>query len=406
MNKHLLFVDDEPLVLQGMRRALHSMRQEWKMTFVEGAAAALEALRQQPYDAIISDMRMPVMDGALLLEEVKKSHPEVVRVVLSGQSSRDALLRSIAPAHQYLTKPCDPQELKTRLAQAFAMRDLLGNETVKALVSGLKTVPSLPAVYDKLMAELRSEDASIAKIAKIISKDVGMTAKILQLANSAFIGLRCRVSSPAHAVSVIGTEMVRSLVLSVHVFCQFEGRAEVASYWPALWTHSVQAATLAQRIAASMSCPKALGEECFTAGLLHDIGKVILLAEMPRQYQQILQQASAGTATVMSAEKECLGCTHAQVGAYLMGIWGLPHPLVNAVAFHDCPSESVDRQFSSLTAVHCADAIIAGGDTAAVNQDVQLDTKYLADLGLSEKESLWRGLHDEVVGADVQKGAL
>lgn len=406
MNKRLLFVDDEPLVLQGVRRALHSMRQDWDMAFVEGAAAALEALRQQRYDAIITDMRMPVMDGAQLLEEVKKLHPEVVRLVLSGQSSSDALLRSIAPAHQYLTKPCDPQELKARLSEAFSMRDLLGNEAVKSIVSGLKSVPSLPAIYEELMAELRSDDSSIGRIAKIISRDVGMTAKILQLANSAFIGLRCRVSSPAHAVSVIGTEMVRSLVVSVHVFCQFERRAELAPYWPALWTHSVQTATLAQRIAASMSCPKGLAEESFTAGLLHDIGKVILLAEIPNQYQQVLQQVTAGTATVMRAEKQCLGCTHAQVGAYLMGIWGLPHPLVNAVAFHDCPSDSGDQQFSSLAAVHFADAIIATNDPAPVNQDAQLDTKYLEDLGLREKETVWRGLQEEVISEGAQKGTI
>ena len=406
MNKRLLFVDDEPLVLQGMRRALHSMRQEWEITFVEGSAAALEALRQQPYDAIISDMRMPLMDGAQLLEEVKKRHPEVVRLVLSGQSSSDALLRSIAPAHQYLTKPCDPQELKARLSEAFSMRDLLGNEAVKTIVSGLKSVPSLPAIYEELMGELRAEDSSIARIAKIISKDVGMTAKILQLANSAFIGLRCRVSSPAHAVSVIGTEMVRSLVLSVHVFCQFEGRAEVAPSWPALWAHSVQTAALTQRIANSMGCPKAIAEECFTAGLLHDVGKVILLAEMPRQYQHVLQQVTSGANTVTSAEKECLGCTHGQVGAYLMGIWGLPHSLVNAVAFHDCPSDTADRQFSSLAAVHFADAIIVANDTAAVNQDVEMDTKYLAELGLAEKEPQWRGLQQELVGEAVPKGTL
>ncbi len=202
MLRRLLFVDDEAMVLSGLRRALHGMRQEWNMEFVESGAAALQALDQERYDAIISDMRMPVMDGAQLLEQVKQRHPDVVRVVLSGQSSREAIFRSIAPAHQFLSKPCDPQELVTRLGQAFAMRDLLSNESLKTVVSGLRSIPSLPRLYEELTTVLQREDPSLGQIERIIAKDVGMAAKILQLANSAFIGSRGRVSSLIQALSL------------------------------------------------------------------------------------------------------------------------------------------------------------------------------------------------------------
>lgn len=194
----LLFVDDESLVLQGLQRTLHSMRGQWDMTFIGGGEEALETLARQPYDAIITDMRMPRMDGAQLLEKVKELYPQIVRIVLSGQANRETILRSAGPAHQYVSKPCDPQELKLRLAQAFAMRDLLQNSAVQALVSGLKSLPSLPGLYYEIQAELRSEDASLKKIAEIVSRDVGMTAKILQLANSAFMGARYNISSPTH----------------------------------------------------------------------------------------------------------------------------------------------------------------------------------------------------------------
>src|SRR3974390_1027336 len=208
MPKLLLFVDDEAMVLNGLRRSLHGMRQSWEMKFVDNGPAALEILAKEPFDAVISDMRMPVMDGAELLDQVKERYPDVVRLILSGQSSREAVYRSISPAHQFLSKPCDPQELVGRLSQAFAMRDLLANQALKTVISRLRAIPSLPTLYDELTAALRSGNPSLAQIAKIISRDVGMAAKILQLANSAFVGASGRVRSLVQALSLIGTETV------------------------------------------------------------------------------------------------------------------------------------------------------------------------------------------------------
>lgn len=405
--RRLLFVDDEPLVLEGLRRALRSMRQEWETNFVNGGPAALEALSRESYDAVISDMRMPGMDGAQLLEEVKRQHPEVIRMVLSGQSSREAVLRSISPAHQYLSKPCDPQELKLRLAQAFGTRDLLENSALKAIVSGLKSVPSLPAFYDDLMCELQSADASMTRVAEIISKDVGMTAKILQLANSAFIGLRCHVSSPKQAVCMIGTEMVRALVLSVHIFSQLEDRPLLGASWTDLWEHSLRVGSLAQQIGAEGKFPKQVVDECFTAGLLHDVGKAVLLAEMPKPYGEILNRIAADPQkTARDIEREVLGCTHADVGAYLMGIWGLPSPLLQAVAFHDHPADSLENRFGPVIAVHAADAVCSESDPSRLSQDVHLDESFLAQLGLQEKAPMWREFYRKQANRRDEKGAV
>lgn len=404
--KKLLFVDDEPLVLQGLRRALHGMRETWEMNFVGGGAEALQVLSGEAYDAIVSDMRMPGLDGAQLLEEVKRQHPEMLRFVLSGQSNREAVLRSVSPAHQYISKPCDPQELNLRLTQAFAMRDQLNSESVKALVSGLKSIPSLPALYDELMAELRSDDPSVVKIGRIISSDVGMSAKILQLANSAFIGLRCHVSSPTQAVAMIGCDLVRALVLSVHVFSQFKGVSDTEHHWGCLWEHSVRVAALAQRIAAFERSAKLLLEESFTAGLLHDVGKAILLAEMPAEYIRILGRVPPEAQLTAEIEREALGCTHADIGAYLMGTWGLPHPLVHAVLFHDRPSQSLDRRFGSLAAVHVADVIVTSGDHSAINRDIQLDQQFLQESGLAGKEVQWMALYQEQCTQKQAKGLV
>jgi len=405
MRKRLLFVDDEPMVLDGLRRALWSTRNEWEMHFVASAAAALEALDLEPFDAIITDMRMPLMDGAQLLEAVKEKHGDLVRIILSGQSKKETILRSIAPAHQFLSKPCNIEELKDRLNQAFTQRELLRNQPLASIISRMRSIPSLPTLYNDLTAALRSENASLGAIEQIISKDVSMAAKILQLANSAFIAAHGRVSSLHEAVSLIGAETVRSLTLSIHVFSQFDRNAATAAHLPALWNHSVAVAALACHIAITETGNKSLADESFTTGLLHDVGKIVLLAEMPREYQRVLKRLDGNAQTLCELELEYLGCRHEQIGAYLMSVWGLPAPIVQAVEFHHHPSASGLARFSALTAAHCADAIASATDESLLNRDVELDAQHVMALGVLEKLPQWSDFYRKSARAMAQMEA-
>jgi HD-like signal output (HDOD) protein len=393
--KRLLFVDDDAMVLAGLRRALHDMNREWNMQFASGGQAALEVLAQQPFDAVITDMRMPSMDGAQLLDCIKDRYPEIVRIILSGQSEKEAVLRSIAPAHQYLAKPCDIRELKMRLNQAFTSRDLVRNPAIAATIARLRSIPSLPAIYNELTVALRSETTSLGRIEEIIAKDIGMATKILQLANSAFIGVHGRVSSLRQAVSLIGIETVRTLTLSIHVFSQFDRKSSVASYIPALWDHSVCVATLAQRIALSETGNKSIAEECFSAGLLHDAGKIVLLAEKPKQYLEILSQPIDDPRATEVLEIATFGCSHAQLGAYLLSMWGLPSSLVHAVAFHHRPADAMETSFSTLTAVHCADVLSHLPADAPTDCPIPGDRAWLAALNLAGKWCEWRTFLDD-----------
>ncbi len=389
--KKILFVDDEPNVLQGLQRMLRSMRHDWEMAFAQSGQEALEVLERNPFDVVISDMRMPGMNGAQLLTEIMKRHPQAVRIILSGQSDQEAILRSIGPTHQYLAKPCDAEALKSTVARACALRDLLTSEALQQLVSRMATLPSLPGLYCEIVEALQNPEVSLNQVAEIVAKDVGMTAKILQLVNSAFFGLPRQISNVTQAIGLIGLDTIKTLVLSFQIFAQFSEARIPPSVLDALWCHSMLVAKYARQIAQSQGQDRQVIEDAFTAGLLHDAGKLALIANLPTQYAEVLAQAREEGLPLVEAEGVLLGVTHAEVGAYLLGLWGLPDPIVEALAFHHYPAKHLGQGFSPLTAVHVANALaheMHSTEPAAV--PTLVDIEYLAALGFTERLSAWQ----------------
>ncbi len=357
MSRRILFVDDEKRVLDGLKRMLRSMRREWDMHFASSAAEALELLRQHSFDVVVSDMRMPGMDGAQFLTEVMNDFPQVARLALSGQADEQLILRSVRPVHQYLSKPCESEALKATIHRVCSLRDRLQCPILSELVSQLKTIPSRPTLYAKIVEELESEEPSIQQVGEIISSDLGMTAKILHMVNSAFFGLRRHVSNPSHAVNLLGLDTVKNLVLSIQVFASFDAHATGGFSIDKLWRHSMNTARFAQRICMTLGLSEGVADDAFGAGMLHDVGKVILATNLPAEYQQVLSFADSEGIPDIEAEQQILGADHAQVGAHLLGLWGLPDPFVEAVAFHHAPKGLADEQITALTAVHVANVL-------------------------------------------------
>jgi len=396
--KRILFVDDEPRVLDGLRRMLRPLRREWHMSFAQSGREALEILAAEPCDVIVSDMRMPGMDGVALLGEVMRRHPGTVRIALSGHAEMEMLLESVRAAHQYLAKPCDTQTLKTTVERACALRELLTGGDLTAMIGRLDSLPSLPALYMEIMQELGTQEASINRVGQIIEQDLGMTAKILQVVNSAFFGLRRHVTCPSQAASLLGLDVIRSLVLTTQVFSQFDNLG-AALELEALWSHSIQVGTLAKAIAAAQGVDGKSRDHSLMAGMLHDVGKLVLADQHPGRYASVVVVAGREGLEDWQAEQDEFGCTHMEIGAYLLGLWGLPNPIVEAVAFHHRPHTSAGLGFTPLSAVHVANVLLRhGGVAPGDGEATPLDRDYLERLGVQEQVPVWEGVFHEVLG--------
>jgi HD-like signal output (HDOD) protein len=390
MAKRILFVDDEPMVLSGLQRSLRPMRSEWEMVFAAGGNEALAAMDLHSFDIIVTDMRMPGMDGAQLLEEVQKRSPHTLRMVLSGQSDRETMLRSVNPAHQFISKPCEGEELKHRLMRAFALKDLLQNPDLRELVAKLDNLPSLPHVYLQLNQELRRPEPALQKIDELIEADMAMTAKILKLVNSAFFCLPCEISRASHAVKLLGLDTLQALVLTAHVFEQFESPLLTVDDVEKISDHSLAVSNSARKIALFEHADQRTQDESFTAGLLHDAGKLILASTLGQRYGKVLEYAERANIGLYAAERELLGCSHAQVAAYLLGVWGLPGTIVEAVAWHHQPAESLSMGFSPLAAVHVASADHDEKSSSRLRDRTPIDSAFLARIGCAERDKVWR----------------
>jgi len=359
------------------------MRSEWEMEFAVSGQEALEILQVRPFDILVTDMRMPGMDGCQLLNCVRNLYPEVVRIVLSGHSDKDMILNSVGLTHQFLSKPCDGEALKATVARACAMRTLLKDESLINIISKIESLPSLPSLYQEVVEEVNSVDGSLERVGEIISKDVGMSAKLLQLVNSSFFGLsRSKVSSIMRAVTLLGIETIKTLILSVKIFSQFDrpGLPSISG----LWDHSIATAMIARRIAAQENLELNRIEEALMAGLLHDIGKLILMDKLPEKCHEVSDILNSGD-QVWEAEQKVLGTTHAEVGAYLMGIWGLSESLVEAIAFHHCPSKCSNSSYSILSVTHLANS--AEHCENGEKETRRLDMGYLEKLGIADRIS-------------------
>ncbi len=389
--KSVLFVDDDAMVLETLECMFEAQRGEWDLRFAGGGTQALEMMGKYAADVVVSDMRMPKMNGAELLNEIMRQYPKTVRFILSGYADMEMVMRCVGGTHQFLSKPCDVATLQATVRRAIEMDRWLNNDEVKTLVSRVTTLPSLPELYFQILEELRSPEGTLEKVGATIAKDPAMTAKMLQLVNSAFFGVSYQVTSPTEAVMQLGMETIKSLALAIHIFSELDSASARKLHVEKVHHHCLATGTKAKRIARLERQDKRILDEAFTAGLLHDVGRLVLIANLPAEYAEAVRRSEAEKLPLLDAERAVFGVSHAEVGGYLLGLWGLPIAIAEAAVFHHSPRLCQSGTFTSLTAVHAANVFEQGqAGSQPPGMRPELDQEYLVKAGVWDRVPAWR----------------
>jgi len=380
MNR-ILFVDDESKVLDGIKRLFYADRKHWDMAFAQNAEDALKLCEAAPFDLVISDMRMPGMDGAKFLGIVRDRYPDAVRIVLSGYAETESTSRVIPVAHRFLNKPCDPATLRSTIERLCALRDLLSTPEIRRIIGVVSDLPSLSSTYRSLTQALRDPDVSMRKVAEILARDVAMSAKILQLVNSAFFGLGHKVTGLQEAATYLGLETLKNLALVTETFGVFKPSSSMSqAAFEAIQQHSYKTA----EIIGLLPLDRKFRDDAIISGLLHDIGRVAMASKLPDMQRAVVAHAQEYHCRWFEAEEELLGTSHAEIGAYLLGLWGIPDATVQAVAHHHRPERISHSGLDASLAVYIADLLTheenAHEQPSAGFRDQ--DMKYLDSLGL------------------------
>jgi HD-like signal output (HDOD) protein/ActR/RegA family two-component response regulator len=381
--KNIVFVDDERELLDGLRARLYKHRHDWNMQFLVSGDDAIATFEKQPVDLIVSDVRMPGMDGGQLLTVVKRRWPNAVRIIVSGYSDPVQAVRLTSLAHQYVAKPCDGRQLENIIERCFNLQDLLSEEPLRKVVGRIGKLPAMPKTYGRLQAALSQASVTAAEIGDIVNADAAIASKVLQITNSAFFRLRKPMVRIKDAVTYLGFATIRNLVLSAEIFSQWKSSPILPHVDPEkLQNHAQYAAAACKSLAGGRATP----DDAWLAGLLHDIGYWILIQECPNELAQALELLNSEQRPLFECERRTIGATHAQIGAYLLGLWGLPYAIVEAVALHHTPRAVTPHGYDLLGALAVSHALLqpesahALVDSAAADSGTPVDAAYLAGL--------------------------
>lgn len=385
----IVFLDDDQLLLDGLRNALRSDRRRWDLEFCLTEEEAVAAMATGlPIDIVVCDVDMRRTNGQRFLEQSKAAHPAATRIAFSGDSGDDRQTCRLATiAHRVIPKPSPTPVVREALERTCDLRTLLANPQLLEAVGGADSLPAAPAVLARLDAALADPDSSTRDVAAIVEQDPAVSAEIIHLVNSAFFGLPRTITNLTEAVGYLGMQTLRQLALTVCLTDSAGGGTDANS---ALKTsvrrRALPTATLARHIAKDL--PDPTPNDAFLAGLLHDVGILLLASRLPDRYLEILIDASHNKTPLPEAEIRYLNTTHAEVGACLLGLWGVTMPVVEAVAHHHHPRHVNTDAFDLPATVHTAQALIA--NTMSKNETgTGLDDALLREKGLADRLSAW-----------------
>jgi HD-like signal output (HDOD) protein len=393
--KRILFVDDRPDTFEALKEVMRRSGPTWSLEYAPDGETALAALAGGPVDVVIAEERMSPMDGVTLLTRLRDRHPMTIRMILSEAvgSQRPSLAAIIA--HRFLGKPCNVAELGVLIRRSCDLRELTGDAEAYRKTMAATALPSSPGMYMELSAILSDPTWQPNQVSAVIERDVAMSAKVLQLANSALFGLTQTVTSVRDAVVYLGVDTIRSLALTAEAFGKLAPKRAEGFSIDAFQTHAM----LVARITSAILPAGRIQQEAITASLLHDIGKLVVIADGSNRWASLNREAIERELPLYEVELEREGVTHAELGAYLLSLWGLPDGIVEAVAHHHSPGTADGYAFDGVAVVHIADAL--AHELAPAGEDAPkaptVDEDLLDRLGMRPRLDLWRHMARQLV---------
>jgi HD-like signal output (HDOD) protein/ActR/RegA family two-component response regulator len=383
----ILFVDAEPFVHKALRRTLRAMQDRWILRFTADPDVALALLAGEPVDVLITELVFPNHSGPDFLKAVRERYPRVVRIILSGYADRNIIVQSVDLAHQFLAKPCEDSQLTATIRKSFLVKGLLDHEPLKQVVGRIHALPSLPTHYLALMKALQSPDITFEQVGALVARDLGLVTRLLKMVNSSYFGLAQQVSSPAKAVGLLGLKLVQTIVLAAGTFDQFKTIQRKGFSIERMWEHATQTAAMAKIIAGALGMDRPGVDGAFMAGMLHDIGKLLVAAHLPAEFELVIRHMERQATDMATAEMHILGTTHAAIGAYLLGLWGLPDTIIEAAAFHHNPAALGEQGLGPVAITHIANAFAHAGSALddIARPIMGLDDDFMAGLGLTPR---------------------
>jgi HD-like signal output (HDOD) protein len=330
-------------------------------------------MAKAPFDVLVSDMRMPGMDGAAVLAQAEKKFPSTARIILSGYSQYEAALRALPVCHRFLSKPLRADDLRMVLLRTVALHRLLEAPHLRELVGGVKDLPARPQVYFQLRSALASASSSMRHIARIVERDNGITGRLLRTVNNAFFAPAQRITSAEQAVTHLGTEMLTGLVLSLECFGNFEDTLAECNLIPSSLERK---AFLAASITGELLTDRTQRQDAFLSALLHDSGLLLAAARQPQMVADAVKLSSSEGCSLHSAERKLWGTTHAEIGAYLLGLWGLPYTIVEGVARAQNHEQLAGEELDVPSAVYIAVALAEAAMRGDIS-DAELDPAFI-----------------------------
>jgi HD-like signal output (HDOD) protein len=388
MSRFIYVVDDQEHVLESVVLALSSLGRDWQVSGFTKPLAALEAVKARAPDALLTDELMPEMQGSELLEQVRIASPTTIRLIMSGCVAMDKLTL-ITSAHQYLAKPFDAVQLRDMIQRSFAAQERMVNQGLQLVVTSIRSIPSLPQAHHSLMSELKDSQSASTTIARLIGEDPGLSIKVLQLANSSLFGQGNLVTSLVDAVNCLGTDMIAAIVLAQSLFRHYESLKHHEIDLPRVWAHCWETASLTQRLCREKKLPAKSGEEGFLAGLLHEVGRFILIDNFPDRYQAACDGARRSKTPLAASLRETFQVSPFQLSAYVLELWGLPQTVVSSIALLDNPEQDPARRFSMTSALYVADHLTSR--TLPPDSFAREDWKisYLQGIGCANDLPAW-----------------